>query len=409
MTAVPPEETVSSPVGQGGRNPVSPNPEALAEAEEEGRMDAAMSPMRGAGRLRLRRQSALARMASRLVLVIALADVAMLTVNDLLGEHEWMLRGILWACGACFLAEWLFRMRNAQRAGTLGAYLGSARGVIDMAAALVLPAFAVNGVSGQESWVAGALWALKAPAVPAGLIQLIRVVRLEAEQLSAVCALFLVLLFIASVGMHVTEGDLQPDEFGSLPSALWWSLVTLTGGSVGSTPPQSSAGRLVASALMIAGLGIFGLLTGILANGFAAEGRRQGFVQAWHLVARAPLFQSIGPAGITEVAQALRRWEVPENTVVFRRGRKGESMYIVAAGEVEVQIDPPVRLGEGALFGEMALLTGEPRTATVSTTRPTTLLVLDIADFLTVSAHHPALGEAVMAQAARRRTRTVAV
>jgi voltage-gated potassium channel len=78
-------------------------------------------------------------------------------------------------------------------------------------------------------------------------------------------------------------------------------------------------------------------------------------------------------------------------------------MYFIAAGEVEVQVEPqPVRLGAGAFFGEIALLEGGPRTATVVTTAPSTLLVLEVSDFRAITAMHPDLAQAVEKEAASR-------
>jgi voltage-gated potassium channel len=69
-----------------------------------------------------------------------------------------------------------------------------------------------------------------------------------------------------------------------------------------------------------------------------------------------------------------------------------------------VKLEPhPVRLGAGAFFGEMALLTGAPRSATVTTAEATTLLMLEVTDFRAFTAHHPELAKAVEAEAAARR------
>jgi voltage-gated potassium channel len=78
-------------------------------------------------------------------------------------------------------------------------------------------------------------------------------------------------------------------------------------------------------------------------------------------------------------------------------------MYFIASGEVEVKVEPqPVRLGAGSFFGELALLGSGVRTATVTTTAPTTLLALDLTDFRTFAAHHPELARAVEGEALRR-------
>ena len=97
---------------------------------------------------------------------------------------------------------------------------------------------------------------------------------------------------------------------------------------------------------MICGIATFGLLTGILATGFAAERRRRNFIQTWDLVSKVPFFQSLDPAAITEITHMLRRLEVSERTVMIRRGKIGDCMYFIADGEVQVDVSPnPVRFG----------------------------------------------------------------
>src|SRR5271170_1437911 len=203
--------------------------------------------------------------------------------------------------------------------------------------------------------------------------------------------------------MHVLERDGQPLAFGTLPAALWWAVVTLTTTGYGDEVPQTHLGHLLGAVVMICGIATFGLWTGILATGFAAESRRRNFIRTWDLVSKVPFFQTLDPSAITEITHMLRRVEVPERTAVIRRGRVGDCMYFIAAGEVEVEVGaPPVRLGEGAFFGELALLGDSIRTANVSTTRPTTLLVLDLADFRTLMAHHSDLARVIDAEGRRR-------
>ena len=61
-----------------------------------------------------------------------------------------------------------------------------------------------------------------------------------------------------------------------------------------------------------------------------------------------------------------------------------------------------VQLGEGAFFGEMALLGNNKRGANVSTTKVSRLLVLDLVDFRMLMARHPELAETIDAEAKRR-------
>ena len=154
---------------------------------------------------------------------------------------------------------------------------------------------------------------------------------------------------------------------------------------------------------MICGIATFGLSTGILATGFAAENRRRNFLQTWDLVSKVPFFQTLDPSAITEITHMLRRLEVPERTAIIRRGKIGDCMYFIAAGEVQVEIKPaPIRLGAGSFFGELALLGDNVRSANVTTTTPSSLLILDLADFRTLTAHHPELKRAIDEEGQRR-------
>src|SRR6266480_3665606 len=64
----------------------------------------------------------------------------------------------------------------------------------------------------------------------------------------------------------------------------------------GDVVPITPLGRVVAAVVMICGLGVFGLWTGILATGFAAETRRDNFLKTWESVSKVPFFAALGPA-----------------------------------------------------------------------------------------------------------------
>ena len=215
--------------------------------------------------------------------------------------------------------------------------------------------------------------------------------------------LFLIVLFMAAVLAFLFERDAQPARFSSLPASLWWAVVTLTTTGYGDVVPITVAGRLVAALLMICGLAVFGLLTGILATGFAAENRRHNFIQTWESLGKVPFFAALGPATLADVTNMLRRIDMRSRTTVIRRGQAGDCMYFIADGEVEVELPGKrVPLGIGAFFGELALLGNNVRTANVMTTKSTTLLVLDLIDFRALMARHPELAKAIDEEARRR-------
>jgi voltage-gated potassium channel len=210
-------------------------------------------------------------------------------------------------------------------------------------------------------------------------------------------------LFLGSVAVYFSERDVQPATFGNVPAALWWAVVTLTTTGYGDVVPITPLGRMVAALVMISGLGVFGLWTGILATGFAAETRRDNFLKTWESVTKVPFFADLGPSAIADVTNMLRTMDLPARTTIIRKGQHGDCMYFIASGEVEVELPGrKVTLGEGAFFGEMALLGNNLRSANITTTELSRLLVLDLVDFRLLMARHPDLAEAIDAEAKRR-------
>jgi len=316
--------------------------------------------------------------------------------------HHWV-DGVLWACLAFFVFEWLVRVRHAVLSGHGPAYLTSGRGLLDSACALAVPGAILLGVPHRTAWLLAVLWLVKViPGVP-GLRQLRRVLVLESGPLLSVLVIFLLVLFVGSVAVYFFERDVQPTTFGSVPAALWWAVVTLTTTGYGDVVPITLPGRLVAAMVMISGLGVFGLWTGILATGFAAETRRDNFLKTWESVSRVPFFATLGPSAIADVTHMLRTIDLPARAMIIRKGQVGDCMYFIATGEVEVDLPgKKVRLGDGAFFGEMALLGNNLRSANITTTKLSKLLVLDLVDFRLLMARHPDLGQTIDAEARRR-------
>jgi len=335
---------------------------------------------------------------------VGVAMMVLLTVDPAYeAAHRWV-DAVLWTCQAFFVFEWGVRLRHALRSQRGLSYSLSFRGLVDLAAAAAIPAALIAGANPKSAWLLGVVWVLKlVPGIP-GLRQLRRVVVLESGPLFSVLVIFLMVVFLASVAEHFLEREAQPQTFGSVPAALWWAVVTLTTTGYGDVVPVTPLGRLVAALVMISGLAVFGLWTGILATGFAAQTRRDNFLKTWETVSRVPFFAALGPAAIADVTNVLRTMDLPPRTMIIRKGQQGDCMYFIAAGEVEVDLPggKKVALGEGAFFGEMALLGNATRNANITTTGVTRLLVLDLVDFRLLMARHPDLGQTIDAEARRR-------
>jgi voltage-gated potassium channel len=311
--------------------------------------------------------------------------------------------GIIWLNIAYFVWEWAIRLRHAARQRELRAYILSGNGFVDWVSAIAIPLAIAAGVEPRTAFLLGIIWLLKVAPDIAGFKQLRRVLALEAEQLGSVLIIFALVLYAASVIVHVLERDAQPAVFGTLHGTLWWAIVTLTTTGYGDAVPVTGLGRIVAAFVMICGIGVLGMLVGVLATGYAAEARRAHFIRTWELVSKVPFFANLAHGAIVDVTNMLRRLELPARAIVVRKGAVGDCMYFIAAGEVEVELpDRKIPLVQGSFFGELALLTNSTRTATVVTKTDTALLVLDLLDFRTLMARHPELAVAIDAEAKRR-------
>ena len=100
------------------------------------------------------------------------------------------------------------------------------------------------------------------------------------------------------------------------------------------------------------------------------------------LIARLELFKGLDGRQLEGVQKLLRaRFTVPEERIV-RKGERGDALYFIASGAAEVVFPAHrIRLGSGDFFGEMSLLTGEPRQADVRALTYCRLLVLRKTDF----------------------------
>ncbi len=128
-----------------------------------------------------------------------------------------------------------------------------------------------------------------------------------------------------------------------------------------------------------------------------------GDVRIRHLQ-RVPLFTGFDERELRRVAELARIVESPAGTVVTEIGEPGESFFIIIDGTVAVR--PPVGAGSelhpGDFFGEMSLLDGEPRSATIMATTDLRLLVVDRSHFWRLLDETPDLGRRILTILSRR-------
>lgn len=108
---------------------------------------------------------------------------------------------------------------------------------------------------------------------------LIEVVSEEAGVIGAWLMILLVMLVLAAGGIYLFEHRAQPEAFGSMPAALWWAVATLTTVGYGDVTPITAGGKLFGGVVMVLGIGMVALPTGILASALSEHlrSRRESY------------------------------------------------------------------------------------------------------------------------------------
>jgi ABC-type multidrug transport system ATPase subunit len=121
-----------------------------------------------------------------------------------------------------------------------------------------------------------------------------------------------------------------------------------------------------------------------------------------------PIFARCDEHELEAVAAGLEAVEFPRDAVVFREGEQGDHMFIVARGQVRIVSDASsekvvfAHLAAGDFFGEMALLSGEPRSAAAIATTDATLWRLSRERFTELLARYPHINEEITRVLAQR-------
>jgi len=123
-------------------------------------------------------------------------------------------------------------------------------------------------------------------------------------------------------------------------------------------------------------------------------------------------FYSLHFDELDQLIKALRKRKVAKGTVIIRQGEVGDAFFLISEGRVSVNIKKGVLAGQkkvaelmvGDFFGEMALVTDEPRTATVIAEEPTELFVLYKSDFKKILLANPRISEIIKSELQKRKS-----
>jgi len=211
------------------------------------------------------------------VILVAVAFAVLETEPTIVARRYVFLTIIETVFTAIFLVEYVIRVliapENPRYAGRFGRlrYMASLSALIDLIALLpTLLAFI-----GTEAFVVR-------------LFRIIRIMRLarlgrfsraihaivdavKSRRFELLMSLTIagILLLVSSTLLYLIEGGIQPDKFGSIPRAMWWSIATLTTVGYGDVFPVTPLGRILAGFTAVTGIGLIAMPTGILAAAFS--------------------------------------------------------------------------------------------------------------------------------------------
>jgi CRP/FNR family cyclic AMP-dependent transcriptional regulator len=122
------------------------------------------------------------------------------------------------------------------------------------------------------------------------------------------------------------------------------------------------------------------------------------------LIKRVPLFSGCSKRELGEIAGIADELGIDEGTELTREGATGQEFFVLIDGSADVRRKGRKinTLGAGDFLGEIALITGAPRTATVTTTAPSRMLVVTARDFRSLLRHMPSLQIKVLEALASR-------
>lgn len=197
------------------------------------------------------------------IVVVSLLGFSLETLPDLSETTRarllWLeLATVIWFSVEYGLRLWVATPRRS--------YALSFFGLVDLLA--ILPYFLALGIDARalrSLRLLRLVRILKLARYSAAARRFHRALRMAKEEIALYLAAILILLYLAAVGIHQCESELQPEAFGSIFHCLWWAVVTLTTVGYGDVYPITPGGRLFTFLMLLVGLSVISVPAGIVA------------------------------------------------------------------------------------------------------------------------------------------------
>ncbi|MEJ1937812.1 ion transporter, partial [Nostoc sp. NIES-2111] len=226
-------------------------------------------------------------------IVVSVASVVLETVPQLMSEFWPVFRAVDAVSLVLFTVEYVLRVwsapdypqyRRLPSGAARLAYARSPAAVIDLVTVLPFYLVFVIPTDFQAFVVFRLLRFLKLARYSPGLSSLYDAVVTERRALTACLVILIGVVVATATVMHIVERGAQPEKFGTIPDAMWWSIVTLATVGYGDAVPITWLGKIVASVTAVMGLVMLALPVGIISSAFLESIHRRDFVVTWGMV-----------------------------------------------------------------------------------------------------------------------------
>jgi voltage-gated potassium channel len=207
------------------------------------------------------------------LIVISLISFSIETLPDLEERTYAILGDIETVIVAIFTIEYILRILVSEKKTD---YIFSFYGIIDFLA--ILPFYISGGVSLQTLRVLRLLRLFRIFKIARYTVAIKRMgkaIVIAKEELVLFGLSSVILLYLSAVGIYHFEHAVQPDSFRSIFDSLWWAVATLTTVGYGDIYPITVGGRVFTFIVLMLGLGVIAVPTGIIASALAAVRRNE--------------------------------------------------------------------------------------------------------------------------------------
>jgi voltage-gated potassium channel len=221
---------------------------------------------------------------------------------------------------------------------------------------------------------------------------------LYAERRALLGSFILLLCTVCITGelMHLVEGPGQPDWFGTLPSAMYWAITTLSTVGYGDAVPKTYLGKLIAGVTMVIGLVLFAMPIGIISVGFVNGLHRREFTISWSMVKRQPLFEGFDIEAVSRIVDLMGATMVQDHTRIATAGQPADKFFLIISGRARVEDDTGSwDLEAGDMVGEEALVEGADYVKSVTARTEMRLMVLPSEDLRRLCRKYPLLEQRI--------------